>query len=220
MKSKNIVIHIGLHKTGTTFLQKNYFAIMDNMNFMGNTTNMRDITIRKDVLNIISNESFCCSLPYTFRGDREQIVGYLKGMFPDARIIVGTREKKKWFKSTYSQFLIHGGTLTFDEYRARYWGNCIDQGAYVRLLKETWDEVFTYDFKKFCEEQDDVMQEISEFIGVKMKYRFGVKNHSLSRGQMETLRRINKVTSSHFNDIPLGMPHILLRKAMRLIRDD
>ena len=47
MKKTEIFLHIGLHKTGTTFFQNNIYNNIDDINLIKNNVHLRDIVIEK-----------------------------------------------------------------------------------------------------------------------------------------------------------------------------
>jgi hypothetical protein len=132
----NVLVHIGYYKTGTTFLQDQYFTDHPDINFVGCSDKKYfpeellrliyaspkswDDTFRlplsPDKLNVISFESFSGAALWT--GGRGMTLDIrtaerLKTVFPGARILIVIREQFSMLKSVYWQYIWEGGTLGF-----------------------------------------------------------------------------------------------------------
>lgn len=130
---REIYIHIGMPKTGTTALQKNFFNAIGELNHLSRenaeiTENLlHPITDRepleynnkmddfKDyVFNnlmkeegkyLISSEALCSGSSHDGKVDRYLIAHRLKELFPDAVIILVLREQREIIKSVFKQML-------------------------------------------------------------------------------------------------------------------
>ena len=137
----NIVLHLGLPKTGSTFLQFDVFSHMKDINFVfKDIKNMQEafddwlfstIKITKkpidsktinehlpsylseNVSNLISQENFYCSM-FVKNDDRFILLERINKLYPRAKVILGIRDKKKLLVSWYKQYVAVGGTLSFD----------------------------------------------------------------------------------------------------------
>lgn len=127
-----LYFHIGLTKTGTTFLQKELFPKLKGINYVKeNEPNLRRLLIKildkeslifnsneckKEVIkylkpnqaNLISNETLS-GYPYIQYRDRVSILDKLHHMFPKAKIIVGIRSQPEMISSFYNQYVQMGG---------------------------------------------------------------------------------------------------------------
>lgn len=165
MKNEKLFIHVGLPKTGTTFLQHEIFPKIKNVNFIHYQNFAMEIYT--DKLNIISNEEL---FGYKVRGsnahDRFTIADRLKLCFPDAKIILGLRNKKTWLKSCYKQWVRDGGIHEYD-----YWFNNIfdvsflNFDEYINYLKSIFDNVYIYTFENLKNNTDECLKNICNFIG-------------------------------------------------------
>ena len=133
----NVLIHVGLHKTGTTTLQRRLFPHWDGVTYFAdeplviefvraavlNDTayfdaemwqgRMKQLTVDKP-LAVISNESFSGAL-YAGIGKRgldhrTPILQNLQSTFPEARILLVLRRQDTLARSLYRQYLKVGGT--------------------------------------------------------------------------------------------------------------
>jgi hypothetical protein len=134
----DIYLHIGLHKTATGTLQRQYFPACQDLNLM--TTIIPDVKkiiehiTKKDPIyfnleytkkliekvfdekkiNLISNESLS-GLPFAGIAEygldhRYAIINNLKTLFPDGKIILVLRRQDSLAKSFYREYLKSGGT--------------------------------------------------------------------------------------------------------------
>ena len=205
----NIVLHIGLHKTGTTFLQKEVFPKILNANLLVNKYQVCQLFIDNDKLNIISGEGFSLSMAhwgYT-ESQRYETLDHLKKLFPTAKIIVGVRNKESWLKSCYAQYIKTGGTKNLEEYFKSFTQDSIDMDRYIREVKKRWKFVYVY----HQETLNDSVVKILNFIGIidsdlKIDYK-NRQNVSLSKTQLKIFRMLNKIHPmvAHHIQIAIGV---------------
>ncbi len=128
------LIHIGYHKTGTTWLQKDLFgepalfgftaapqtaiddAFIGGNPFTFDPTRARDlimptITQAESVGNVpvVSHEPLC-GLPTLNGFDSKTIADRLAATFPQARILIAIREQRSMMRSVYKQYVTTSGT--------------------------------------------------------------------------------------------------------------
>lgn len=142
--SRMIFLHIGYHKTGTTFLQKNIFR--DSKYGFIRLKNDRKIIHKyftsQNSYYLIPNEirrSFYAEAEEAAKAgltlviSHERLVGYppsgghdskliadrLKDVFPNALVLIVIREQISIIKSIYSQYITDGGDLTLKRFLCR-----------------------------------------------------------------------------------------------------
>jgi hypothetical protein len=144
-----IVIHIGLHKTASGTLQRQFFPACENVNLLttlDDTTRtcINDITrtdpayfdpdataatlrsrLISDRVNLISNESLS-GPPYagvveTGLDHRTPVIDNLRRSFPGAKVVVVIRRQDALARSLYRQYIKRGGTESID----RFYGNAL-----------------------------------------------------------------------------------------------
>lgn len=134
----SVFIHIGLHKTATTSLQRQFFPVCEKLNYLSggspafNTFEREAVTtdpiyydaerqrdlilplLHHDMPNLISKESFSGAL---YAGlikrnldHRSPILANLKASLPEAKIILVLRRQDGLARSIYRQYLKFGGT--------------------------------------------------------------------------------------------------------------
>lgn len=137
-----IFLHIGLHKTGTTFLQHHVFPKLDKDLCLYNPAelltpimhsmilqdmeelNKNDIGLLKKTIAIslrnihvpvllLSNELMSQNMYSLNYSQRAELLGDL---FPDAEIILFLRYQTDWLKSVYRQALQEGNILPVEEF--------------------------------------------------------------------------------------------------------
>ena len=124
------IIHVGLHKTGTTFLQKEVFPLID--------------------LDIISLETFS-SDPTNVANKatgRAITANALYRLCPEATILVCFREENEWVDSLYAHYIRAGSTMSRSEYNKRFDMDWLDYWGYVDELKSLFPEVLVFEYSK------------------------------------------------------------------------
>ncbi len=131
----DVIIHIGMPKTGSTFLQWDVFRHAKDINFIfrGPALNkivagIKDRKVKlpslatkveqflyEDKPNFISEENLYCDM-WTKEDNRYEYLERIKQLFPKARVIFGTRDGEKMLVSWYKQYVAVGGTLSFEEF--------------------------------------------------------------------------------------------------------
>ncbi len=143
-------------------------------------------------INLISNEGLSLSMPHSMP-DRIQVLNYLKTLFPNAKIILGFRERKRWLRSCYYRYVLSGGILRYKNYAFTYGNNIIDMDEYAKEVNDRFDEVYVYKFEDLKKNPDKVIKGICAFIGVSVPdYKNVKRNASLNDKQLNTLRILNK----------------------------
>ncbi len=135
------LIHIGYNKTGSTWLQEEFFPLQelgfhlllemeDRKQILryivkehalyydaGRVLSYYQNRVKEsgDLLPVLSAERFSGD-PHSGGYDSVQIANRLKGLFPDARILIVTREQRSMLLSTYTQYVRAGGTRSLRAY--------------------------------------------------------------------------------------------------------
>ena len=121
MNNKNIYFHVGLAKTGSTFLQNNFFPKLKNIKYISTHKYRRCI----DIINNTNYDSYLISREF----DRQLEVEIKKILnhFPETKIIIVFREHKKWISSQFKRFSKNGYHFKFEDFynnaNSGYWKN-------------------------------------------------------------------------------------------------
>jgi hypothetical protein len=131
-----VLVHVGYYKTGTTFLQEDFFDRHPHINFVGCSSRKYHpeellkviysppqvwrssiaLPLVAERQNVISFESFSGGGLWHGGGGMsidERTASRLKEVFPRARILIVIREQFAMLKSVYWQYVWEGGTLNF-----------------------------------------------------------------------------------------------------------
>ena len=140
MASRNVLLHVGYHKTGTTWLQRFLFnnneygfaspmSIKDMMELIIFPNSLdfsvddcraeidqRLATIQSpDLTSVFSTERFS-GHPHSGGYDSRLLADRLKALFPEARVLICIREQKKMILACYNQYIKKGGAISASAY--------------------------------------------------------------------------------------------------------
>jgi len=165
------MIHVGLHKTGTSWLQFEVFpriakTIISNELFSGRP-------FRMTIDDIIDTN------------EREHYAQILKNTYGDVKILLGLREPETLIPSLYSQYLKGGGTASYIVWKnANFNPNYLKYGAYISCLKSLFSDVRVYHFEDMKKNKKLFIEELCEWLECPVpNYRDYVINKGLSRYQ-------------------------------------
>ena len=110
-----LYLHIGLHKTGTTFLQKAVFPLWQGIEYLP-LDKLEYLTRMSDEVDYLLSREGLSGQNWMHKKDRDLCIIRLARLFPDARIIMSFRKHSGYIVSSYNQFLQKGGYLEFGDY--------------------------------------------------------------------------------------------------------
>jgi len=188
-----IIFHIGFHKTGTTWLQRNVFS---NLNLVVNSEKPWDdaflrylilsdeasfeVTACKQLLkdrlkessvNIVSAERLT-GHPYSGHIDRYRIMNRIKLCFPEAQVICGVRKPASIIESIYKQMVKEGypgkiESLFYDQWK----GFSFDLNAYDYLKFYNYslnlfgkENIFFFAYERFKLDNESLLLNLSQFL--------------------------------------------------------
>ena len=132
-KNLDIIIHPGMPKTATTFLQWNVFHYLKDVNYLWHIFHKpwikniiwheKQVDLEKakkkfqnylveDKVNLLSEENLYMNYLIK-KDDRFEILKRIKYLFPKAKIIFGIRNKEEIIISLYKQYVATGGTKSY-----------------------------------------------------------------------------------------------------------
>jgi hypothetical protein len=131
--TRRIILHIGLHKTATTWLQREVWPRWPGIRYLGKpfrepfASYAEAIEKLPDPAFLVSSESMSGSLRRVYLGDARWRVGFLEELERIATayaadheigIILGLRRHESWLLSIYKHYLKHGGVAPLREFLA------------------------------------------------------------------------------------------------------
>ena len=218
-----IILHIGMHKTGTTFIQEEVFQRLhdthDDINYI-ETFNI-DTPIKENQINIISDENLdggSYRLP-SHHIHRDTIAKNLSKLYPNAKVILCIRDKDKWIRSAYNQYVLGYGAKerTFEEYTWVMDPEITNYDGYIKLLKSLFKKVYICKFEDLKNNPAKFIMNLCDFMGT--DYPLGVnykrKNVSLKSYQIKAIRLISKFL--YFKELyfPISVLIKLIRKDVK-----
>jgi len=191
-----VIIHVGLQKTGTTFIQEEIFRKMKGVRYIRDIS-FTNLCFKRDKKTIIANERLSGD-PYNGTVDRLKVIDNIHKLFPDAKIIVGIRYPPAMANSLYSQYIRNGG------YDNNIWDNIVDYTnykEYIGHIQSLFKDVFIYYYDidlRYQENKADFIKRLCDFIDEPVpnyhdkRYRVSLKPY-----QLKTMRTMNKLLKHH-----------------------
>ena len=210
--NNNLIIHIGHHKTGTTFLQNFIFPCYKELSVVRAWYSHRKITEMPLKKNILITDEGISGNP--FRGNYfdefEKNIVNIKKLYGDVKILVGFREHSSMILSLYKQHLHEKGYLTLEEFFNKQNTGLIRQEELkflirVEILKKHFTHIFVYLQEDLKSNIDLFITKLSHFIGVdlnKEEFEF-LRDKTANVGirtekQVRLLRTMNILNSKKY----------------------
>jgi hypothetical protein len=156
MKQRNNkvdAVHVGMHKTGTTFLQMEFFPLLEHVNVLSNE--------------LLSGRPFYTTLDDILQVDeREYYAQKIFEQYGDVKIILGVRDPLSHMISLYSEYLRGGGCERFNVWKRvclnwRY----LEVKSYINILNTTFSNVFIYEYESLSQDKQRVLRDMCDFLG-------------------------------------------------------
>lgn len=170
-------IHVGIHKTATTFMQKHFFPSLTGITYLSlrdkhggflqylrntddfdfDASKARDLfykvsqSAETSAAILVSHEGFCGS-PWDGAALRKRNCDRLAATFPEARIVVVLRNQRALLQSLYLQYIKTGGSAHWREFLTANRHPLINSASYYRF-----GEYVQYLFNLFGKEQVDIL---------------------------------------------------------------
>ena len=141
--NRRLLLHIGFHKTGTTFLQDHvfeppnrgfsspwsvvggeaveHFVLPHSGRYSAGTVKSEFVAAVAELgrdekaVPVISHEDLC-GYPAMHRYYGWDVAGRLKESFPDAQVLIGIREQKSMIRSTWGEYVRKDGEWPLEEF--------------------------------------------------------------------------------------------------------
>lgn len=231
--SKKLIIHIGLHKTGTTYLQYNFFPRLEGTIYIHGNRFFQKWTEQSAISKKVclwSYEGFSGIgwNKFVLGEKNPQNTGYwiksfeiniynIKRFFPEATIICVFRKPGDLCLSMYKQYIHEGGILSFEDFYSPE-GVMGEQDlsvqARIDILEKSFNNCYYLNYNSFKELGDDYFSDFFkrefDLTNVVSLGQGTVKsNRSVEGWKLESLRRINR----YYGYLPSS-----IKKSLRRLR--
>lgn len=255
------ILHIGFSKCGSTWLKSIFrssseILLVENTHFFSplyansifnkhhpnkhheyfKNPGINKIVLESDEHIILPNYSNTLNSHGTELETVRKVLRKIKETIPNCKIIIVIRNHKSLLISRYSQYIVKGGKLTFDEFCNILLGmnNNVDmfQNYYFEIISYLYSQfskenIFLIILEELKQDEDKILTTLKGFIGInKVKVRTNIltRRKGLSFYGLALMRKMNrflvKEKESIYHPIDTIIPIFLynaLTKSIRLI---
>jgi len=225
--------HIGLHKTGTTFLQNEVFQVLSGIHVLkpGSTSLKRLTECPRDMDCLVSDEALS-GMPWGksfdlaggWRRARELSLVNIAEFFPSAEIIVCFRPHSALTESLYRQYLHEGGAASFGDFFGRnglIQKRDVEFTPFLEMIEELLPNApFVFSAEELWSNPSDVIRRMCLFLGVEFEPGAMLgrpRNRGVRGYRARVLRSLNRISRSELN--PGGFFNLRNRLFRRLAID-
>lgn len=206
-------IHIGLIKTGSSFLQREVFSKLKNDFIYLNSTDRffkRESLVQCVRPVLISNENLSGhpllenTLGLSYFEQFKNSINNILANFNNPKIIIGFREPASFLNSVYKQYLHEWGTKSWEEIIENRGNNFFSNfffSYYIDFLFDRFspEQLFIYSHEYLKTNPEIVIGQILNFINVRGDFRPFIDyqaqaNKSVSLGQEPILLKLNRMS--------------------------
>jgi len=200
-----VILHLGLAKTGTSWMQKYLFPAMDLNYVKVGSYDILPYQIKEKTLFSFEGLS---GTPH--RNDRYVLASRLHRMFPYAKVFVLFRDKESYIRSLYSTYLKGGGILEFDEFHGWLTNHpyFMNWDLYKQYLIKLWGRSHCrfYQYEHVFGDLNSLFffYDLSEFTGAAINMDYSKLickrvNKSFDKRQQQIWLRVNRFFKSKWN---------------------
>lgn len=209
-----VFIHIGMHKTGTTFLQEEIFSKIPNINYQ----NKVDLTteVQEEKINLFSDENLDGGSYRLFSSvkTRNIILKNVHKLFPEAKIILCIRNQDKWLKSAYKQYIVAYRSYSYKDYKKRLDPELYNVDSLISFINRNFDDFYVCYFEDLQKNPQKFVKGICDFIGVDVpKFENKIIYKGITNGQVRFIRFFDFIFRPK-------ICHFVLSIFIRMIRKD
>jgi len=204
-----IFFHVGLHKTGTTFLQKAVFPKWQGITYIP-WPNL-ELFLRLDSAKtyLVSREGLS-GKNWAHHAERDASLKRLSEMFPEAQILVSFRKHSGYITSSFRQYLQRGGPHEFGQYLdiendagVMKRNDFIYRWKLESLERHFGRRPFVFLHEELSKNLDQLLRDMEGFIGGQAPLPGDISskryNESVGYYPAKLLRRMNAYTRSELN---------------------
>lgn len=204
-----VFFHIGLHKTGTTFLQRSYFNTLSLKYIHGAKPFyqiIEEISQTESKIVLISSENLSGNLFSTnYLNDFEKNIKTIKKIFGDVGVIIGFRKHTEFLLSAYKQALQQGNTINLKDFfneknKGLLRHQDLNYSHRIKLLKKEFTNVFIYTIDDI-KDLNALNKSLCEFLEIKPN-QIKQENKKLNVG-IQTVFQVRLLVTLNKMDITL-----------------
>jgi hypothetical protein len=208
----SLCVHIGLHKTGTSFLQEQVFPHIAGLHLIRGMAPLREELTRDTGGGpILISSELLSGRPWPLLGSGDvQRAGRFASNFrsalrtlarlhPHARVLVGVRRHGGWLASLYRQYLHEGGELPLDRFFAVDGALLGPEDLLLQprlaLIRELFGEPFVFTQAQLRDRRDELLPALVQWLGLPPSalppLGSGAANVGVQARQAALLRKLN-----------------------------
>lgn len=214
---KKVTIHIGMPKTGSTWLQNCILPLIKTVDVCYKESFRYSMLKWSKPRLLLSYENYA-GYPHksALRGldgwmaTRARSLSNLSALFPSADIILVVRKQSELLRSIYNQYIKVGGCISFDDYCFGDSSSSVDKDAllYMNLLKQVRahfnGSILLLSFELFKSDKSRFGKFFLDFAGAQDEIDFerhGSRriNVSLTQGQIKHMLKLNKWVQTEYS---------------------
>ena len=203
-----LVLHAGLHKTGSSLLQASVFPRLEAVQYLDGGAPLFRIVRKLDRSRpaIVSHESFSGDLlAPDYPAQRRESLASLAALFPVARLLLFLREPAAWLASVYREYLHQGGSERFEPFAERFAASgALDLARLAREVRALgFERKLLIDFDDLTNDFAGTIDRICDFARIAPQGERLAPPPGANRGVRKmgarVLRRANPWLKSRFN---------------------
>jgi len=205
MESRKLTLHIGLHKTGTSFIQSAILPKISSISLIRGWYSHRALLSSDLQKQIVISDEAISGHPWNgnYYGEFKKNICKIKKLYGNPKIIFGIRRQDKFLLSLYKQYLQEGGYKDMPEFF-----NIEDSGMVkhkdlmfedrIQILKHEFKDVFIYSQETLKKNPGDFLDAFLSFLDVEEEIPVEkIQRQEVNKGvktelQVNTLKQFNK----------------------------
>jgi hypothetical protein len=203
--SRQIAVHLGLHRTGSTYLQRQVFRNIDGVFYAGKAfTRLRfpDVMMTERKVILFSNESWLGKLKLNsvFHPEWDWLDNSLLAIrnaartFASPKAIVVIRQHSGWINSLYGSYLTCGGTESFEGFfnRIKKRKEFLLRPRLEAVVQEFGGRALFLDFADLKQNPKLWKDALSHYLGSEVKLPESAENEGITESGANTIRWLNR----------------------------